>query len=118
LGASTRQPIDGRIAGKVPDEFYQWVRATIDEFWETYRKLEAEAKAEYKASRITAVENIKVTEINPEVLIKNGLASKNDVIKILGRGELKAKVDINVHAFTATAKKAIEDKGGKATQVK
>lgn len=50
MGASTRQPIDGRIAGKVPDEFYQWVRATIDEFWETYRKLEAEAKAEYKES--------------------------------------------------------------------
>jgi len=79
-------------------------------------------RVEYRGINLDAiqklVENIKVTEINPEVLIKNGLASKNDVIKILGRGELKSKVDINVHAFTATAKKAIEDKGGKATQVK
>ena len=33
----------------------------------------------------------------------------------MGRGELTSKVDIKVHAFTATAKKAIEDKGGVAT---
>ena len=32
---------------KVPDEFYNWVRTTIDEFWESFRKIE-EAKAEYK----------------------------------------------------------------------
>ncbi|MBK8628159.1 MAG: hypothetical protein IPN86_22165 [Saprospiraceae bacterium] len=36
------------LLDKVPDEFYNWVRATIDEFWEAYRKIETEAKAEYK----------------------------------------------------------------------
>ena len=64
------------------------------------------------------VEAIKVTEITADVLIKNGLAGKGDLIKIMGRGELKSKVDIKVHAFTASAKKAIEGKGGSATEVK
>jgi large subunit ribosomal protein L15 len=64
------------------------------------------------------VEAIKVTEITADVLIKNGLAGKNDLIKIMGRGELKSKVDVKVHAFTASAKKAIEGKGGSATEVK
>lgn len=63
------------------------------------------------------VEKIKVTEITPEILIQNGLASKNDLVKILGRGELKSKVDIKAHAFTSTAKKAIEEKGGSVTQL-
>ncbi|HLO53033.1 MAG TPA: T4 RnlA family RNA ligase [Saprospiraceae bacterium] len=36
------------LLDKVPDEFYNWVRTTIDDFWEAYRKIEAEAKAEYK----------------------------------------------------------------------
>lgn len=64
------------------------------------------------------VDKVKATEITPELLITNGLANKNDLIKILGTGELKSKVDIKVHAFTAAAKKAIEDKGGVATQIK
>ena len=46
------------------------------------------------------------------------MASKNDLVKILGRGELKSKVTISAHAFTATAKKAIEDKGGSVTTLK
>lgn len=64
------------------------------------------------------VDKTKTTEITLDLLIKNGLASKTDVVKILGRGELSAKVDIKVQAFTATAKKAIEAKGGSATEVK
>jgi large subunit ribosomal protein L15 len=65
--------------------------------------------------RIVDAQNL--TEITVETLIKNGLASKNDLVKILGRGELKSKVNINVHAFTATAKAAIEAKGGVATAI-
>ena len=64
------------------------------------------------------VEKTKATEINLEVLVANGLANKNDLVKILGRGELKAKVNVNIHAFTASAKKAIEEKGGTATELK
>ena len=64
------------------------------------------------------IDKTKVTEITLDVLVKNGLAHKNDLVKIMGRGELKSKVDIKIHAFTATAKKAIEDKGGNATETK
>ncbi len=39
------QSID-ELLDKVPDKFYNWVRTTIDEFWEAYRKIEEEAKAE------------------------------------------------------------------------
>ena len=63
------------------------------------------------------VDKTKATEITADFLIKNGLASKNDMIKILGSGELKSKIDIKVHAYTATAKKAIEEKGGTATEL-
>ena len=52
--------------------------------------------------------------VNLDVLVANGLARKNDLVKILGRGELKAKLNITVHKFTATAKAAIEAAGGEA----
>ncbi len=66
----------------------------------------------------TLIDKTSVTEINLDVLVKNGLAHKNDLVKIMGRGELKSKVNINIHAFTASAKKAIEEKGGIATETK
>ena|SRR5690606_11091554 len=49
-----------------------------------------------------------------EALLSNGLASKNDLVKILGRGELKAKLKVSAHKFTASAKAAIEAAGGEA----
>lgn len=64
------------------------------------------------------VDGKKISEITPEVLIKNGMASKTDRIKILGRGELTSKVEVKAHAFSAKAKQAIEAKGGSATTVK
>ncbi|MCB9335389.1 MAG: 50S ribosomal protein L15 [Flavobacteriales bacterium] len=75
-------------------------------------------RVEYKGINLdtlqTLVDNKKVKEISLEVLVENGLASKNDRIKILGRGELKAKLNVTVHAFSATAKAAIEAQGGEA----
>ena len=47
-------------------------------------------------------------------MIANRLATKNEVVKILGRGELKAKLKVTAHKFTATAKAAIEAAGGEA----
>ena len=52
--------------------------------------------------------------VNLEILIENRLAHKNDLVKILGRGELKAKLNITAHKFTASGKEAIEKAGGKA----
>jgi len=58
------------------------------------------------------IEKYSITTIDLSTLKDHGLASKNDVVKILGRGELTAKVEVTAHAFTATAQKAIEAAGG------
>lgn len=63
------------------------------------------------------VEKRNLTTVDMEALVANGLVGKNDKVKILGRGELSAKVDVKVHAFSATAKAAIESKGGSATTI-
>ncbi|MFI1745373.1 MULTISPECIES: 50S ribosomal protein L15 [Thalassobellus] len=47
-----------------------------------------------------------------DLLFANRLAGKNDLVKILGRGELKAKLKVSAHKFTASAKAAIEAAGG------
>ena len=51
------------------------------------------------------------------ILMETGLVGKNDLVKILGRGELKAKLNISVHKFTASAKTAIEKAGGEAVTI-
>ena len=61
------------------------------------------------------VENGRITDtVTMDVLVENRVVRKNDLVKILGRGELKAKLNITVHKFTATAKAAIEAAGGEA----
>lgn len=61
------------------------------------------------------VDSGKITDtVSLDILVANRLASKNDLVKILGGGELKAKLNITVHKFTATAKAAIEAAGGEA----
>ncbi|SFN99093.1 LSU ribosomal protein L15P [Bizionia echini] len=47
-----------------------------------------------------------------ETLMSLGLVNKNDLVKIMGRGELKAKLKVSAHKFTASAKAAIEAAGG------
>lgn len=52
--------------------------------------------------------------VDLDVILTTRLAGKNDLVKILGRGELKAKLKVSAHKFTATAKAAIEAAGGEA----
>lgn len=63
------------------------------------------------------IDEKKVKVIDAATLVEHGLASKHDMIKILGRGELKSKIDVKVNAISASAQKAIEDKGGKVELV-
>ncbi len=63
------------------------------------------------------IDNNKVNTIDLDFLISKGLAHKNDKVKVLGRGELKSKIEIKVHAFSSTAKSAIEAQGGAAVSV-
>lgn len=76
-------------------------------------------RKEFKGINLDAlqllIEKKKLTAIDTATLLANGLISKTDKVKILGRGELKGKVDVKVHAFSASAKAAIEAKGGTAT---
>ena len=53
-------------------------------------------------------------EVTLDTLVENRLAHKNDLVKILGNGELKASLKVSVHKFTASAKAAIEAAGGEA----
>lgn len=65
------------------------------------------------------VDNKKITDtLTKEILVQQGLAHKNDLIKILGRGELKAGVTITADKYTKTAQEAIEKAGGKAELTK
>lgn len=63
------------------------------------------------------VEKIGGDRIDLQLLVSNGYVSKNDKVKILGRGEFKSKVEVLVNAFTGSAIKAIESAGGKATVI-
>ena len=78
-------------------------------------------RKEYRGINIELLQKLadekNVTVIDKDVLISNGLASKKDIIKILGRGELKAKLEVRAHAFTGKAKEAIEAQGGTATKI-
>lgn len=55
--------------------------------------------------------------LNPEIFIDNGLASKNELVKILGRGKLTAKLNITAHGFSQAAVKAIEANGGTVNEL-
>ena len=78
-------------------------------------------RKEYKGINLDTlqflVDTKKVKEITKEILMENGLVSKNDLVKILGRGELKAKLTVTVNAFSASAKAAIESAGGTANSL-
>lgn len=55
--------------------------------------------------------------INMETLVSHGIASKNDKIKILGGGELTAKLDVTAHKFSASAVEVIEKLGGTVNKI-
>ena len=73
-------------------------------------------RVEYVGVNLDVLEELAVryelTGIDFTTLQAHGLASKNDLVKILGRGEIKSKLEVKAHAFSATAQKAIEAVGG------
>jgi large subunit ribosomal protein L15 len=76
-------------------------------------------RVEYKGINLDVIQELvtgkSASVIDMDLLLNNGLMSKNDKIKVLGRGELKSKVEVKAHAFSATAVQAIEKAGGKVT---
>ena len=76
------------------------------------------SRKEYRGINLDTIQALvdakNLTEVTKEVLVQNGLSSKNDLVKILGRGELKSAVSISAHKFTKSAEEAISKAGGKA----
>lgn len=79
-------------------------------------------RKEFKGINLDTIQSIassnNIELIDIDVLINSGLASRNSLVKILGRGTLDSKVEIKAHAFSKSAKEAIESKGGTAEIIK
>lgn len=76
-------------------------------------------RKEYKAINIstlqTLAESKQISSIDPKTLAEAGLVSSKDLVKILGNGKLTSKLDVTAHAFSKSAKTAIEALQGTAT---
>jgi large subunit ribosomal protein L15 len=78
-------------------------------------------RVEYRSINIDVLQKLaedkSLNVIDIKTLYENGLISKNDKVKILGRGELKTKLDVTAHGFSAAAVSAIEALGGTITKI-
>ena len=78
-------------------------------------------RVEYQAVNVAAIEALAVAtglqELGPAEIVAAGLAGKNDLVKVLGNGELKAAVTVTANAFSKSAIAKIEAAGGKAVVI-
>ncbi|HBK33050.1 MAG TPA: 50S ribosomal protein L15 [Porphyromonadaceae bacterium] len=78
-------------------------------------------RVEYKAINLADLQILadtqKVSKITPELLLEAGLISRKHLVKILGKGTLSAKLEVEAHAFSKTAEQAIISAGGNAVKI-
>lgn len=78
-------------------------------------------RVEYKGINVSVLQEIaaalETTVINIETLREAGYLSKSKLVKILGNGEITAKLEVTAHAFTKSAIAKIEAAGGKVTTI-
>ena len=78
-------------------------------------------RREYKGINLVTLQNLaektNVEKIDIEVLLKAGLISKNDLVKILGKGTLDRKLEVHAHAFSKSAVESIEARNGTAVKI-
>lgn len=78
-------------------------------------------RVEYKGINLSVLQELAETKnwekITPKELHEAGYISKKQLVKILGKGELKAKLEVEANAFSKSAQAAIEAVGGKATKL-
>ena len=78
-------------------------------------------RVEYKGINLSVLQELAETKnwekITPKELHEAGYISKKKLVKILGKGELKAKLEVEANAFSKSAQAAIEAAGGKATKL-
>jgi large subunit ribosomal protein L15 len=71
-------------------------------------------RTEYRAINLERISELGEKNVTPELLVKSGWAGKNDLIKVLGDGELKSAITIQAHKFSKSAQEKITKAGGKA----
>jgi large subunit ribosomal protein L15 len=69
-------------------------------------------RVEYAVVNLDTLESFPGVEVSPDVLRVAGLVHKHGLVKVLGRGELTRRLDVSAHAFSASARRAIEAAGG------
>ena len=78
-------------------------------------------RVEYKAINVSVLQTLAeqsgITAITPEILKEAGYVSKNELVKVLGDGELSAKLDVTANAFSKSAVAKIEAAGGVAKTI-
>jgi large subunit ribosomal protein L15 len=78
-------------------------------------------RVEYKAINLDVIQKLvdakKLEKVGIEELIEAGFINKHQLVKILGNGELTAKVDVEAHAFSQKAESMITEKGGNAVKL-
>ena len=78
-------------------------------------------RKEYKGINISTLQELadarKITDIDVDILVEAGLARKNSLVKILGNGELKTKLNVKAHAFSKSAVIAIEAAAGTVEKI-
>ena len=78
-------------------------------------------RVEYKAINLDTLQQLaeaqQLVKIGVEELIAAGFISKSQLVKILGKGELTAKIDVEAHAFSKTAETAIQALGGNVVKI-
>ena len=78
-------------------------------------------RVEYKGINVSTLQNLvdtkKVEKIDIDTLVQFGLIAKKDLVKILGNGELSAKLEVTAHAFSKSAIEKIEKAEGTAIKL-
>lgn len=74
-------------------------------------------RVSYTPVNLDALARLGVAEVTLETIVTNGLAKKGQLVKVLGRGELSGALKVSAHAFSQSARSAIESAGGSVTEL-
>jgi large subunit ribosomal protein L15 len=74
-------------------------------------------RVEYTPVNLDALGDLGLAEVTPEILVAHGLVGKNELVKILGRGEISSAVSVKAHAWSASAEAKITAAGGSLEKV-
>lgn len=72
-------------------------------------------RVEYVVVNLDTLERLEAAEVSPDVLRASGLVRKRGLVKVLGQGQLSRPVNVQAHAFSASASAAITAAGGSVT---